>query len=160
VRFSRAISSSLVIRTATPPPSSGSRAASSGTVAARVSTARTNAGVTSARTALTTSASITVTSMKILVTGGAGFIGSHVADAYIAAGHEVAILDDFSTGSEANVNSEAKVLRLDVRNKEGVAAAIAAFRPEIVNHHAAQSEVPKSVADPGFDAMVNVVGGL
>jgi UDP-glucose 4-epimerase len=98
--------------------------------------------------------------MKILVTGGAGFIGSHVADAYIAAGHEVAILDDFSTGSEANVNSEAKVLRLDVRNKEGVAAAITAFRPEIVNHHAAQSEVPKSVADPGFDAMVNVVGGL
>ncbi|TMD88703.1 MAG: NAD-dependent epimerase/dehydratase family protein [Chloroflexi bacterium] len=98
--------------------------------------------------------------MKILVTGGAGFIGSHVADAYIAAGHEVAILDDFSTGSEANVNSEAKVLRLDVRNKEGVAAAVAAFRPEVVNHHAAQSEVPKSVADPGFDAMVNVVGGL
>src|SRR5438094_3012471 len=98
--------------------------------------------------------------MKILVTGGAGFIGSHVADVYIAAGHEVAILDDFSTGSEANVNSEAKVLRLDVRNKEGVAAAVAAFRPEVVNHHAAQSEVPKSVADPGFDAMVNVVGGL
>src|SRR6267378_3418047 len=98
--------------------------------------------------------------MKILVTGGAGFIGSHVADAYIAAGHEVAILDDFSTGSEANVNREAKVLRLDVRNKEGVSAALAAFRPEVVNHHAAQSEVPKSVADPGFDAMVNVVGGL
>lgn len=98
--------------------------------------------------------------MRILVTGGAGFIGSHVADAYIAAGHEVAILDDFSTGSEANVNSEAKVLRLDVRNREGVAAAIAAYRPEVVNHHAAQSEVPRSVADPGFDAMVNVVGGL
>ena len=98
--------------------------------------------------------------MRILVTGGAGFIGSHVADAYIAAGHEVAILDDFSTGNEANVNREAKVLRLDVRNKEGVAAAIAAFQPEVVNHHAAQSEVPKSVADPGFDAMVNIVGGL
>jgi UDP-glucose 4-epimerase len=98
--------------------------------------------------------------MKILVTGGAGFIGSHVADAYIAAGHKVAILDDFSTGSEANVNREAEVLRLDVRNKEGVAAAIDAFRPEVVNHHAAQSEVPKSVADPGFDATVNIVGGL
>ncbi len=98
--------------------------------------------------------------MKILVTGGAGFIGSHVADAYIAAGHEVAILDDFSTGNEANVNREAEVLRLDVRDKEGVAAAIAAFRPEVVNHHAAQSEVPKSVADPGFDATVNIVGGL
>ncbi|OLC66465.1 MAG: UDP-glucose 4-epimerase [Actinobacteria bacterium 13_1_40CM_4_65_12] len=98
--------------------------------------------------------------MKILVTGGAGFIGSHVVDAYIAAGHEVAVLDDFSTGSEVNVNREAEVLRLDVRNKDGVAAAIAALRPEVVNHHAAQSEVPKSVADPGFDAMVNIVGGL
>ncbi len=104
--------------------------------------------------------SATVTLVRILVTGGAGFIGSHVADAYIAAGHEVAILDDFSTGNAANVNREAKVLKLDVRNKEGVAAAIAAFRPEVVNHHAAQSEVPKSVADPGFDAMINIVGGL
>src|SRR2546428_10392385 len=97
--------------------------------------------------------------MKILVTGGAGFIGSHVADAYIAAGHEVAILDDFSTGSEGNVNGEAKVLRLDIRNKEGVAAAVAALPPEVVNHHAAQSEVAKSVADPGLEAMVNAVGG-
>jgi UDP-glucose 4-epimerase len=98
--------------------------------------------------------------MKILVTGGAGFIGSHVVDAYIAAGHEVAILDDFSTGSDENVNREAEVFRLDIRNKEGVAAAVAAFGPDVVNHHAAQSEVPKSVADPGFDAMVNIVGGL
>jgi UDP-glucose 4-epimerase len=98
--------------------------------------------------------------MKILVTGGAGFIGSHVADAYLAAGHEVAILDDLSTGNKANINGEAQFLELDVRNKEGVAAAISAFRPEVVNHHAAQSEVPRSVADPGFDAMVNVVGGL
>lgn len=98
--------------------------------------------------------------MRVLVTGGAGFIGSHVADAYVAAGHEVAILDDISTGSEANVNRQAELLKLDVRDKEGVSAAIAAFRPDIVNHHAAQSEVPKSVADPGFDAMVNIVGGL
>jgi UDP-glucose 4-epimerase len=98
--------------------------------------------------------------VRILVTGGAGFIGSHVADAYIATGNEVAILDDFSTGSEANVNPEVEVLRLDVRNKDGVAAAIAAFRPEVVNHHAAQAEVPKSVADPGLDAMINIVGGL
>src|SRR5260221_1016915 len=139
------------------PPSSGSLAATSGSVAAISSTPRTNAGATSARTALTTSASIRVPLMKILVTGGAGFIGSHVADAYIAAGHEVAILDDFSTGSEANVNRETEVLRLDGRNKESVAAAIAAFRPEGVNHHAAQSEVPKSFADPGFDAPGNIV---
>src|SRR5229473_3121372 len=106
---------------------SGSRAATSGTAAARLITPRTKAGATPARTAFTTSASITFTSMKILVTGGAGFIGSHVADAYIATGHEVAILDDFSTGSEANVNPASKVLRLDVRNQEGVAAAIAGF---------------------------------
>lgn len=104
--------------------------------------------------------SVTFVAVRILVTGGAGFIGSHVADAYIASGHEVAILDDFSAGNEANVNREAQVLRLDVRNRDAVAAAISAFRPEVVNHHAAQSEVPKSVADPGFDAMVNVVGGL
>jgi len=83
-----------------------------------------------------------------------------VVDAYIAAGHQVAILDDFSTGSEANVNRKAELLRLDVRNKDGVTAAIAAFRPDVVNHHAAQAEVPKSVAEPGFDAMVNIVGGL
>jgi UDP-glucose 4-epimerase len=98
--------------------------------------------------------------VRILVTGGAGFIGSHVTDAYIAAGHEVAVLDDFSAGNEANVNRQAEVLRLDIRNKVGVEDAIAAFRPEVVNHHAAQSEVPKSVADPGFDAMINIVGGL
>ena len=104
--------------------------------------------------------SVTFVAVRILVTGGAGFIGSHVADAYIASGHEVAILDDFSAGSEANVNREAAVLKLDVRDKDAVAGAIAAFRPEVVNHHAAQSEVPKSVADPGFDAMVNIVGGL
>src|SRR5438445_11931173 len=97
--------------------------------------------------------------MKILVTGGAGFIGSHVADAYIAAGHEVAILDDFSTGSEGNVNGEAKVLRLDVRNTDGVAAALAAFRPEVDNHHAPQSEVPQSDADQGIDAMFTVASG-
>jgi len=98
--------------------------------------------------------------MRVLVTGGAGFIGSHVVDAYVAAGHEVAVLDDFSTGILANVNRQAELLKLDVRNKEGVAAAIAAFRPDVVNHHAAQAEVPRSVADPGLDAMINIVGGL
>ena len=98
--------------------------------------------------------------MKILVTGGAGFIGSHVVDAYITAGHEVAVLDNFSTGNERNVNSAARVFRVDLRDQPQTAAAVASFRPDIVNHHAAQSEVPRSVADPGFDAQVNVVGGL
>jgi UDP-glucose 4-epimerase len=98
--------------------------------------------------------------VRILVTGGAGFIGSHVVDAYVAAGHEVAILDDFSTGNEANLNRAAEVHRVDLRDQPAVEKAVASFRPEIVNHHAAQSEVPKSVADPGLDAHINIVGGL
>jgi UDP-glucose 4-epimerase len=98
--------------------------------------------------------------VRILVTGGAGFIGSPVVDAYVAAGHEVAILDNFSTGNEANLNPAAQVHRVDLRDPAAVEKAVASFQPEIVNHHAAQSEVPKSVADPGFDAQVNIVGGI
>jgi UDP-glucose 4-epimerase len=98
--------------------------------------------------------------LKILVTGGAGFIGSHVVDAYVTAGHEVAVLDNMTTGREDNVNSAAQVHKVDVREIEKVQSAIASFKPEIICHHAAQSEVPKSVADPGYDAQVNVVGGL
>ncbi len=98
--------------------------------------------------------------MRILVTGGAGFIGSHVADAYIAAGHEVAILDNLSTGRVENVNPAATLHRVDLRDQAEVEKTISGFRPELVNHHAAQSEVPKSVADPGYDAQVNIVGGL
>jgi UDP-glucose 4-epimerase len=98
--------------------------------------------------------------VRILVTGGAGFIGSHVVDAYVAAGHEVAVLDNFSTGSEDNVNRAAAVHRVDLRDQPQVDKAIATFRPELVNHHGAQSEVPKSVADPAYDAQVNIIGGL
>ena len=98
--------------------------------------------------------------MKILVTGGAGFIGSHVVDAYIAAGHEVAVFDNLATGREDNVNSAATFPRGDGVDQAAGAYAIAAFRPEVVSHHAAQAEVPKSVADPGYDAQVNIVGGL
>jgi len=98
--------------------------------------------------------------VRILVTGGAGFIGSHVVDAYIAGGHEVAILDNFSTGNEDNVNQAAAVHRVDLRDQPQVENAVGSFRPELVNHHAAQSEVPKSVADPTYDAQVNIIGGL
>jgi len=98
--------------------------------------------------------------VKILVIGGAGFIGSHVVDAYVSAGHEVAVIDNLSSGQSGNVNPAAQMNRLDIRDQEGVAATIASFKPEIVNHHAAQSEVPKSVADPMYDASVNIVGGL
>src|SRR5690348_6641657 len=98
--------------------------------------------------------------MKILVTGGAGFIGSHVVDAYIAAGHEVAVLDSFATGNEHNLNRDAQVHRLDLRDAAAVASAVSSFKPDVVNHHAAQAEVPKSVADPAFDAQVNLIGGI
>jgi UDP-glucose 4-epimerase len=98
--------------------------------------------------------------VKILVTGGAGFIGSHVVDAYIAAGHQVAVLDNFSTGREANVNPQAEVHHVDVREQSQVANVIASFHPDVVNHHAAQAEVPKSVADPVYDAHINILGGL
>jgi UDP-glucose 4-epimerase len=98
--------------------------------------------------------------LKILVTGGAGFIGSHVVDAYVAAGHEVAVLDNLSTGRQENVNPAAKLHNVDVRDLAQVQGVVGSFKPEVANHHAAQSEVPKSVADPGYDAEVNVVGGL
>lgn len=98
--------------------------------------------------------------MKIVVTGGAGFIGSHVVDTYLNAGHEVAVIDDLTTGRAENVNSKAHLFKIDVRDHEGVAGAIRSFRPDLVNHHAAQAEVPRSVADPVYDASINILGGL
>lgn len=101
-----------------------------------------------------------IPSVKILVTGGAGFIGSHVVDAYVAAGHEVAVLDNLATGLIENVNPAAQLHRVDVRDLAHVQQTVGSFKPDVVSHHAAQAEVPKSVADPGTDAHINVVGGL
>lgn len=98
--------------------------------------------------------------MRIAVSGGAGFIGSHVVDAYVAAGHEVSVLDDLSTGQRENLNPAARLHQVDLRDRDAVARAIAAERPEILNHHAAQLDVRRSVADPAFDAEVNLVGFL
>jgi UDP-glucose 4-epimerase len=97
--------------------------------------------------------------MRILVTGGAGFIASHVADAFVAAGHDVAILDDLSSGRQANVNPKARFYRLDVQDA-AVAEVFQRERPEVLCHHAAQMDVRRSVADPSFDARVNLVGLL
>ncbi|MBW2709686.1 MAG: GDP-mannose 4,6-dehydratase [Deltaproteobacteria bacterium] len=97
--------------------------------------------------------------MKILVTGGAGFIGSNVVDGYIQAGHEVLILDNLYTGKRVNVNPQARFYELDIRSLEA-AQVILAERPDILNHHAAQMSVPASVSDPGFDADVNIRGFL
>ena len=97
--------------------------------------------------------------MKILVTGGAGFIGSHVADAYIERGHTVHILDDLSGGREENLPEDAAFHQLDIRSDEA-AELIRKERYDVICHHAAQMDVRKSVADPSFDADVNIRGFL
>lgn len=97
--------------------------------------------------------------MRILVTGGAGFIGSHVVDAYIADGHDVAIVDDLSTGHRANVHPRARLYELDIRDP-ALADVFAEEQPEVVNHHGAQMSVRVSVDEPLRDASINVVGSL
>lgn len=97
--------------------------------------------------------------MKILVTGGAGFIGSHIADAYIADGHEVVVIDNLSTGRKSNVNENATFIECDIRNSE-VADIFAEHKFDIVNHQAAQMDVRLSVEDPIYDAQNNVIGFL
>ena len=97
--------------------------------------------------------------VKILVTGGAGFIGSHVVDAYAAAGHDVAVVDTLRTGREASVHPKARLYRVDVASPE-LADVFARERPEVVNHHAAQASVSVSVKEPLEDARVNALGTL
>ncbi len=97
--------------------------------------------------------------MKILVTGGAGFIGSNVADAFAAAGHEVVAVDDLSSGRPENVSKGIRLVEADVRDPR-IAAILSAERPQAVCHHAAQIDVRKSVADPARDADVNLIGLL
>jgi UDP-glucose 4-epimerase len=98
--------------------------------------------------------------MKILVTGGAGFIASHVAQGYLAAGHNVTIVDDLSTGKEENLPAAARFIRCDITDAPRIEAVFARERPEIVNHHAAQMDVRRSVREPLFDARVNILGAL
>lgn len=97
--------------------------------------------------------------MKILVTGGAGFIGSHIADAYIEAGHSVVIVDDLSSGTKENVNPKAVFYKLDIRQKE-LEEIFKKEKIDVINHHAAQMDVRRSVSDPSFDASVNILGGI
>lgn len=97
--------------------------------------------------------------MKILVTGGAGFIGSHIVDAYIREGHAVVVVDDFSSGREENLNPNAVVVRADIRDRS-IEQIFIDHAVDVVNHHAAQMDVRRSVADPSFDASVNVLGVL
>lgn len=97
--------------------------------------------------------------MNILVSGGAGFIGSNVADAFIAEGHTVIIIDNFSSGRDENVNPKAKVYRMDIQDAE-VGKIFRDEKIDVLCHHAAQMDVRRSVADPKFDASVNVLGFL
>lgn len=97
--------------------------------------------------------------MKILVTGGAGFIASHVADAFINDGHDVFILDDLSTGFEKNVNPKAKFIKADICDLS-LSELFEKEKFDVVNHHAAQMDVRRSVADPAFDAKTNIIGTI
>ena len=97
--------------------------------------------------------------MKIVVTGGAGFIASHIVDAYLHQGHEVHVIDDFSTGRRLNLNPTALLHEFNVADA-GAAKVIEKIKPDVLNHHAAQMDVRHSVEDPLFDARVNILGFL
>ncbi len=98
--------------------------------------------------------------MRILITGGAGFIGSAIQDIYLQAGHEVAILDNFTAGNPAYVHPHSRVYRADLRDAEEVKQILQDWQPEVVSHHAAQIDVRQSVAQPVADAQINIVGSL
>ena len=100
--------------------------------------------------------------VKSVVTGGAGFIGSHLVDALTARGDDVLVLDDFSSGKRENLadalENGAEVIELDVADTQAIFDAVGAYKPESVFHLAAQIDVRRSMSDPGFDARLNVVG--
>ena len=97
--------------------------------------------------------------MNILVTGGAGFIGSNIVDAYIEKGHDVIIIDNMSTGVEKYINPKAKFYKMDICD-EGISEVFKNHRIDIVNHHAAQIDLRKSVENPKFDIEVNIKGSV
>lgn len=97
--------------------------------------------------------------MRILVTGGAGFIASHVVDTYVAAGHEVIVFDDLSTGRKENLNEQAIFFEVDIRSPEAF-EIIKREKPDVINHHAAHIHVGRSVLDPQHDADINIFGSL
>lgn len=97
--------------------------------------------------------------MKVLVTGGAGFIGSHVVDCYLENGFDVVIVDDLSTGRRSNLNPQAKFYEIDIRSPQ-LEQIFLDEKPDFINHHAAQMNVRRSVVEPLFDADVNILGSL
>ena len=97
--------------------------------------------------------------MKILVTGGAGFIASHVSDNFLALGHDVAIVDNFASGKRENLPAGASFYEVDIRDDK-LRDVFEAVRPEVVVHHAAHIEVARSVREPAYDASINILGSL
>jgi UDP-glucose 4-epimerase len=97
---------------------------------------------------------------KILVTGGAGFIGSNVVDGLLCNGHEVVVLDNLSTGFHMNLNPEAVFYNVDIRDENRVRQIFELEKPDFVNHHAAQIDVRRSTREPIFDAQCNILGSL
>jgi UDP-glucose 4-epimerase len=98
--------------------------------------------------------------MKLLVSGGAGFIGSHVVEQALKAGYDVGVLDNLSTGKRENVPSEVAFYEVDLRNREATKGVLSDFKPDVVSHQAAQASVSVSAREPGLDAEINILGGI
>jgi UDP-glucose 4-epimerase len=98
--------------------------------------------------------------MRILVTGGAGFIGSHIVDVFVAAGHQVAVVDNLNTGKLANLNPAASFFQVDIRDAAGLAQVFEQVQPEVISHQAALADVRGSLREPDTYAEVNVIGSI
>jgi len=98
--------------------------------------------------------------MKILLTGGAGFIGSHIVDGYLAEGLEVVVVDDLSRGARENVSPRAHFYQADIRDRAALRAIFEQEKPNLINHHAAQIDVRRAVKEPIFDAECNIFGSI
>ncbi len=98
--------------------------------------------------------------MRILVTGGAGFIGSHIVDAFVAAGHQVAVVDNLNTGKLANLNPAATFYQVDIRDAAGLAQVFEQVQPEVISHQAALADVRGSLREPDAYAEVNIIGSI
>jgi UDP-glucose 4-epimerase len=98
--------------------------------------------------------------MRTLVTGGAGFIGSHIVDAFVAAGHQVAVIDNLNTGKLANLNPAAAFFQVDIRDAAGLDRVFEQVQPEVIAHQAALADVRGSLREPDLYAEVNVIGSI